>query len=653
MARGSRALRRAPLVFAAVLATVAGGAGSASAITGGGNVNDGGYPFVAKLVLGDTERACSGVLVHPQVVLTAKTCFADAEGNVAAGEPALHTTVTVGRANPAGTGGTVTAVTAVIPHPDRDLVLARLETAATAAPIPIAATAPEAGETLTIAGFGRTGTEWAPDRLKYARSTVDTIAGAAFDIVPSGSGTAGVCKGDAGGPAFRESGGTVELLAVHHDSNQAGCLGEADGRARAVETRVDDIRSWIAGNFPGFATTFEDGQPNLNWQHAIDDVGAGHGGIRNVVGVCCSLTGPELAVGTDSRAHSGGKVLLYSGKDTNATSSFAYTKAYKLKNLTVRSSTVLSYWIYPQSKANSYQYADGNNSTCVAVDLVYTDGSTLRDANLADNRGNKMHPAQQCNKLPLDTWTQIVAPIGEVAEGKSIATLTVGYDQPANTGGYRGYLDDIAITDAVAPAKFRTGVDPGQTGPTWTNSVSVTAPGGNLLNVGGVCCGLTGPELFIGTDPRAHSGDKVLLYSGKDNNATRSYAYTKAFQLTDTYVTPATRLSYWIYPQSKANSYQYAEGHNSTCVAVDLILLNHWDGTRKTLRDAGVVDQRGNSVHPGGQCGKLTLDAWNYVSVPLGPVANGKEITQIDIGYDQSANTGGYRGFIDDIRITQ
>jgi hypothetical protein len=313
---------------------------------------------------------------------------------------------------------------------------------------------------------------------------------------------------------------------------------------------------------------------------------------------------------------------------------------------------VLSYWIYPQSKANSFQYADGTNSTCVAVDLVYTDGSTLRGSTVTDQRGNRVHPAQQCGKLPLDTWTQVIAPIGQVAEGKSIATLSIGYDQPANIGGYRGWVDDIAITDVIAPAKFSTGLDAGQTGPTWTNTVSTTAPGGNLLNVGGVCCSLTGPELFTGTDARAHSGDKVLLYSGKDTNATRSYAYTKAFQLTDTYVTPSTRLSYWIYPQSKANSHQYADGTNSTCVAVDLILLSHWDNSRKALRDTGVVDQRGVSVHPGGRCTKLKLDAWNYVSLPLGPVANGKEITQIDIGYDQSANTGGYRGWVDDIRIT-
>jgi hypothetical protein len=31
----------------------------------------------------------------------------------------------------------------------------------------------------------------------------------------------------------------------------------------------------------------------------------------------------------------------------------------------------------------------------------------------------------------------------------------------------------------------------------------------------------------------------------------------------------------------------------------------------------------------------------------------GKLITQINVGYDQKASTGGYRGFIDDVRISE
>jgi hypothetical protein len=637
-----------------ILGVVAATAGSASAITGGADVDDGGFAFVAKLTMGDSARACSGTLVHPQVILTAAACFADTDGKVRAGRPPLATTAVVGRADVAqGTGGAVSTVTDVIPHPDRDLVLARLGTPVTSvAPVRIAATAPEAGDVLTLAGFGRTATDWVPDRMKYARFAVDTVSAATIDVVPSGSTTAGVCKGDAGGPAFRERGGVVEIVGSHHSSNEVGCLGEGAGSPRATETRLDDVRSWIIGNFPGFTTGLEDGDARPNWRNSVDS-GAGSGGLVNVGGVCCSLTGPEMFVGTDTRAHSGTKVLLYSGKDNSATSSHAYTKAFKLRNVRVRASTVLSYWIYPQSKANSYQYADGDNSTCVAVDLIFTDGTNLRDSGARDQRGNAAHPSEQCGKLTLDTWNQVVVPIGTVADGRQIATVTVGYDQPAKTGGYRGFVDDIAIADVIAPDKFATGVEAGQAGPTWTNTVSTGTARGGLLNVQGVCCALTGPEMFVGTDNRAHSGTKVLLYSGRSTNATRAYAYTKVFGLTDVFVTPRTTLSYWIYPQSKANSYQHADGNNSMCVGVDMVFLDHFDGSERSLRDSGAVDQRGNRAHPGGQCGKLTLDTWNHVTVALGSVANGKEITQIDIGYDQAGAIGGYRGFVDDVTITQ
>lgn len=135
-----------------------------------------------------------------------------------------------------------------------------------------------------------------------------------------------------------------------------------------------------------------------------------------------------------------------------------------------------------------------------------------------------------------------------------------------------------------------------------------------------------------------------------DNSATGSSTYLKAFAMTNTFVTPATTLSYWIFPQS-STAYAKVTGNNSTCVAVDLIFADRIAGTEHSLRDSGATDQRGNRAHPAQQCAKLTLDTWNNVTVRLGGVANGREIAQVNIAYDQPANTGGFRGYVDDIQI--
>jgi hypothetical protein len=639
MKRDHRARWRAPFLSALIIILVVGATGSAAAVTGGSDTD---IRFLARLALGNTEHACTGVLVDPRAVLTAASCFGD---GARTGAPAVATTATIGRT--AGAAGVTTPVTQIVVHPGRDLALARLTTPVTdITPVDIAASAPAAGDVLTLAGFGRTGSEWIPNVPKAAGFTVDTVVGATFETVPAGTDTVGLCRGDAGGPALRPVGGTYQLVAVHRASNQAGCLGEAAGSPRTSETRVDDVRTWVLRNLPGFATTFETGDTAPNWQNTADSTG-----IQNVAAVCCTLTGPELVAGSIAAGgpRSGTGVLLYSGKDTSATTSYAYLKAFDLSSLPVRPNTVLSYWIHPQSKSTSYGYADGNNSTCVAVDLLYTDNTTLRDSGVRDQRGNLAHPSDQCNKLPLDTWTEIRVPIGTVAAGKRIATLSVGYDQTVNTGGYRGFVDDITVSDDG----FATGFEAGQYAPNWNNAVSDELPGGGLANVGGVCCDLAGPELFVsGSGGPAHTGENALLYSGKDNNVGTSFAYMKVIRPDNLYVTPTSRLSYWIFPQSKDNSWGMAEGNNSMCAAVDLIYLDG-NGVRHVLRDAGARDQHGNLAHPTDQCGHLTLDTWNWVSVPLGKVAGGAQIVQIDLGYDQPAGTGGYRGLVDDIRITQ
>jgi hypothetical protein len=222
-------------------------------VVDGTEVADGTYGFVAHLAIGEPGfgRACTGALIDPQWVITAAACFASDGLPVAAGKPPLPTTVTIGRADLSGTAGQVRTVSRLVPHASRDVVLVKLSQPTTVAPVALATTAPASGDTLRLAGFGRTASEWVPDRLHTAQFSVGAVGDGLVDVAGVAPGQPGVCKGDAGGPALRETGGTVELVALNHTSLQGGCLGSTETRRDATETRVDDLVTWIQGYVPG------------------------------------------------------------------------------------------------------------------------------------------------------------------------------------------------------------------------------------------------------------------------------------------------------------------------------------------------------------------------------------------------------------------
>ncbi|MFC8869782.1 FG-GAP-like repeat-containing protein [Streptomyces sp. NPDC057148] len=206
-----------------------------------------GLGFTAKINVGE-QAACTGTLVSPRWVLTAASCF-DQDGKPAAGKPAVSTTVTVGRTDLTRTTvGATRAAVELVPHPDRDLVLVKLQTGvAGVKPVALAATPVAAEESVQAAGFGRTKTTWVPDKLHTASFTAAGDGSA--DVALTATGDAVICQGDAGGPVLREEGGTPELVAVTSRSWQGGCLGmpSTETRTGAIATRVDDVRSWITG----------------------------------------------------------------------------------------------------------------------------------------------------------------------------------------------------------------------------------------------------------------------------------------------------------------------------------------------------------------------------------------------------------------------
>lgn len=238
----------AAIVAAAVTAGLLGG-GPARAFAGTEPVPDGTYGFTAKVNFGDPSLgfagSCGGALVDRSWVLTAKSCFAEGAAPVTAGAPSRPTTVVVGRTDLTGNTGHLLAATAIIPHPDRDLALVRLSHAISdVTPVGLAGTAPAADETLTVAGYGRTATEWVPNRLHQASFAIQDVAATSINLIGA-SPAATICKGDGGGPVLRDNAGVPELVAVSSTSWQKGCLGETETRDGATATRVDDLSAWI------------------------------------------------------------------------------------------------------------------------------------------------------------------------------------------------------------------------------------------------------------------------------------------------------------------------------------------------------------------------------------------------------------------------
>ena len=246
-----RSIRIAALAISLTAGSALMTASPAVAVTGPASAaSDTTHTYTAQLVIGNHDRGCSGVLVDTEWLLTAASCFADNPVEslaVPPGKPALDTTATIGRADLTGTGGAVRKVVELVPRTDRDVVLARLNRPVTnVTPVGLASAAPAVGEELTLAGYGRSGTEWVPLNLHTGAFSVD--ASDVTTATVTGQDGAAACMGDTGGPLVRTVDGIRQLAALSSRSYQGGCFGidAAEARTGGVVARVDDLGSWVA-----------------------------------------------------------------------------------------------------------------------------------------------------------------------------------------------------------------------------------------------------------------------------------------------------------------------------------------------------------------------------------------------------------------------
>ncbi len=139
------------------------------------------------------------------------------------------------------------------------------------------------------------------------------------------------------------------------------------------------------------------------------------------------------------------------------------------------------------------------------------------------------------------------------------------------------------------------------------------------------------------------TGVRALEYGGEHTSDGRGYSYNKVFDV-DVAVTPATELSYVIFPNFVPDDLSYP----STYAAVDLAFT---DGTY--LSELGATDQHGATLSPQGQGASKTLytNQWNYKVSRIGDVAAGKTIDRILVAYDNPDGPADFGGWVDDIVI--
>lgn len=209
------------------------GAAPAAAMVNGIEGDPRTYQSSIQLIIG--ERNCSGIQVEAQWVATAKACFSPSGAPLKQGPPPERTLTRSPQSSQ--------EIREIVPHPDRDLVLAKLPAPAHATYLLTpSSTAPAVREEILVTGWGapRTGT------LQVGGFTIGSVGATSFQITGHHPENVALCAGDLGGPAFRDAVKRDSLLGIVTASGQRGCPGVTEPADGATVTRIDDLGGWIA-----------------------------------------------------------------------------------------------------------------------------------------------------------------------------------------------------------------------------------------------------------------------------------------------------------------------------------------------------------------------------------------------------------------------
>lgn len=165
--------------------------------------------------------------------------------------------------------------------------------------------------------------------------------------------------------------------------------------------------------------------------------------VAGISGYAGSASPPECSAVPET-GYTGTWALRYAGRDASASSSRIAFRVFQV-NIPVSPRTRLTYYTFPQNNLARY----------VTVDLVMSDGSSLRTSGALDTAGVPMQASSA--RGAVNTWNRVRSDIGMWLNGKTIERILVSYDRGPETGDFRGYVDDIVIAEGKDPVYIFSG----------------------------------------------------------------------------------------------------------------------------------------------------------------------------------------------------